>query len=211
VRVALLAIATALLIGFVADRIYERLFVIQVGGVSTVTPDGTPLKAIASGQIAFVNPAAKNGEPAFAIRSVSGEVLTVQMPCDCGTAPTAVKVGDTVFAGDTILEVAPTGAPLVVRASVGPDALRALVAGAQAQVRFPNGASVLASLDTKTARLAAPLPDAETQVALLPEATLDPSLTGMPVAVSVLTDPWKAIVSSSPFLAALVRNLGTLK
>jgi hypothetical protein len=102
------------LVGFVGVKLYERLFVLPVTGLSTITLDGMDLRAISPGQLDFVNPAATKGDIAFAIRTTSGEVLAVSMPCDCVVAPGSAEGGATVLAGDTVMTVAPKDAPVVI-------------------------------------------------------------------------------------------------
>lgn len=184
-----------LLVGFVGVKLYERLFVLPVTGLSTITLDGMDLRAISPGQLDFVNPAATKGEIAFAIRTTAGEVLAVSMPCDCVVAPGAAQGGATVLAGDTVMTVAPKEAPVVISSKVDGNGLRALASGAHAEVHLPNGAVTTASLDAKqlpgllrSATDAAAIP-----VTLVPATALDQSTVGSPVDVLIKSDPLAAV------------------
>jgi hypothetical protein len=184
-----------LLVGFVGVKLYERLFVAPVTGLSTVTLDGMDLRAISPGQLDFVNPAAVKGDIAFAIRTTSGEVLAVSMPCDCVVAPGSAQTGATVLAGDTVMTVAPADAPVVISSKVDGNGLRMLASGAHAEVHLPNGTVTNATLDSKelpgllrSATDATAIP-----VTLVPATALDPNTVGSPVEVLIKADPLAAV------------------
>lgn len=184
-----------LLVGFVGVKLYERLFVLPVTGLSTITLDGMDLRAISPGQLDFVNPAAAKGEVAFAIRTTSGEVLAVSMPCDCVVAPGAAQSGATVLAGDTVMTVAPREAPVVISSKVDGNGLRALASGAHAEVHLPDGSSTTATLDAKElpGLLRGATDGAAIPVTLVPATALDPSVVGTPVDVLIKSDPLAAV------------------
>jgi alginate biosynthesis protein Alg44 len=185
-----------LLVGFVGVKLYERLFVTPVTGLSTITLDGMDLRAISPGQLDFVNPAATQGEIAFAIRTTAGEVLAVSMPCDCIVAPGAAQSGATVLAGDTVMTVAPRDAQSVITSHVDGNGLRKLASGAHAEVHLPDGSVTNASLDP--AELPGLLRSATADglsipVTLVPATPLEPSLLGAPVEVLITSDPLAAV------------------
>jgi len=184
-----------LLVGFVGVKLYERLFVLPVTGLSTITLDGMDLRAISPGQLDFVNPAATKGEIAFAIRTTSGEVLAVSMPCDCVVAPGAAQGGATLLAGDTVMTVAPKEAPVVISSKVDGNGLRALASGAHAEVHMPNGAVTTASLDAKElpGLLRSATDGTAIPVTLVPATALDQSTVGSPVDVLIKSDPLAAV------------------
>ena len=184
-----------LLVGFVGVKLYERLFVLPVTGLSTITLDGMDLRAISPGQLDFVNPAATKGEIAFAIRTTSGEVLAVSMPCDCVVAPGAAQGGATVLAGDTVMTVAPKEAPVVISSKVDGNGLRALASGAHAEVHMPDGAVTTASLDAKElpGLLRSATDGTAIPVTLVPATQLDQSTVGSPVDVLIKSDPLAAV------------------
>ena len=194
-RWGLLAGVGLLLVGFVGVKLYERFFVAPVHGLSTLTLQGMNLRAISSGQIDFVNPAAKQGEIAFAIRASSGEVLAVSMPCDCVVAPGHAASGATVLAGDPVMTVAPADAPVAVSARVDGNGLRLLVAGAIAEIELPDGTTTTATLDrTELPALmrgyveGTPIP-----VTLLAQGVLPMDAIGTPVNVWIKSDPLAAL------------------
>lgn len=186
-----------LLVGFVGVKLYERLFVTPVTGLSTITLDGMDLRAISPGQLDFVNPAATQGEIAFAIRTTAGEVLAVSMPCDCVVSPGAAQSGATVLAGDTVMTVAPADAQAVITSHVDGNGLRKLASGAHAEVHLPNGSVTSATLDP--AELPGLLRTAKAgdgtaiPVTLVPATPLEPSLVGAPVDVLITADPLAAV------------------
>jgi len=184
-----------LLVGFVGVKLYERLFVAPVSGLSTVSLAGMDLRAISPGQLDFVNPAAKKGDIAFAIRTTSGEVLAVSMPCDCVVAPGAAEGGATVLAGDTVMTVAPADAPVVVSANVDGHGLKMLASGAIAEVHMPDGTVTSAALDLK--ELPGLLRTATDGVAipvdLIPTQPLQVAAVGQPVDVLIKSDPLAAV------------------
>ena len=194
------------LVGFVCERIYDRFFVARIDGLSFVTLDGTTLRATSSGQIEFVGANAR-GDPAFAIRTLSGAVLTVQMPCDCTVAPGAARVGDTVVAGETVMQVATADAPVVVHARVTPDLLRDLAAGDLASIQFPDGSATPARLDTSA--LAASTYNltggGDVDVVLAPTAAVPRQAVGTPVSVVIATNPF---AGASRLIASLAGAVG---
>lgn len=184
-----------LLVGFVGIKLYERLFVLPVTGLSTITLDGMDLRAISPGQLDFVNPAAVKGDIAFAIRTTSGEVLAVSMPCDCVVAPGSAQGGATVLAGDTVMTVAPKDAPVVISSKVDGNGLRALASGAHAEVHMPNGTVTTATLDAKElpGLLRSATDGTAIPVTLVPATALDQSTVGSPVDVLIKSDPLAAV------------------
>jgi hypothetical protein len=186
-----------LLVGFVGVKLYERLFVVPVPGLSTVTLDGMDLRAISPGQLDFVNPAATQGEIAFAIRTTAGEVLAVSMPCDCVVAPGAAQSGATVLAGDTVMTVAPSDARAVITSHVDGNGLRKLASGAHAEVHLPDGTVTSAALDPAELpgllRSATVAEGIAIPVSLVPTTPLEHSLVGAPVEVLITSDPLAAV------------------
>ena len=183
-----------LLAGFVGVKLYERLFVAPVTGLSTVSLAGMDLRAISPGQLDFVNLAARKGEIAFAIRTTSGEVLAVSMPCDCVVAPGAAEGGATVLAGDTVMTVAPADAPVVISAQVDGHGLKMLASGAVAEVHLPDGTVTNAALDLKElpGLLRTATDGVAISVDLIPTQPLQVADVGLPVDVLIKSDPLAA-------------------
>lgn len=194
-----------LLVGFVGVKLYERLFVLPVTGLSTVSLDGTGLRAISPGQLDFVNPAAAKGEVAFAIRTTSGEVLAVSMPCDCVVAPGAAESGATVLAGDVVMTIAPKDAPVVIASHVDANGLKALANGASAEVHLTDGSAVSATLDRADmpAIMRSIADEKSIAVNLVPAVAIPVAQVGSPVDVVIKSDPIAAI---SRFFS--IRSLG---
>jgi hypothetical protein len=183
-----------LLVGFVGLKLYERLFVAPVTGLSTVSLAGMDLRAISPGQLDFVNTGAGKGDIAFAIRTTSGEVLAVSIPCDCIVAPGAARTGATVLAGDTVMTVAPPDAPVVVSAQVDGHGLKMLASGAIAEVRMPDGTVTSAALDqTELPSLLRTATGAAISVDLIPRQPLAAAAVGLPVDVLIKSDPLAAV------------------
>ena len=183
----LITVASVALFGFVGSKIYERAFVAHADGVSLISKNNTALRAVSSGQLDFVDPNAAQGQVAYAVRTTSGDLVSISMPCDCVALPGALTTGATVLAGDAVMRVAVADATTQVDASVPLQAYRALVAGATAQVELGNGAVVSAALQPGTVTVPQGSNDDAVQVVLLPQAEIDPSLIGTPVSVTVGT------------------------
>lgn len=205
IRWGLFAGLGLLLVGFVGAKLYERLFVLPVTGLSTVSLDGTGLRAISPGQLDFVNPAAVMGDVAFAIRTTSGEVLAVSMPCDCVVAPGSAETGATVLAGDVVMTIAPKDAQVVIASHVDANGLRVLSSGALAEVHLPDGRVTSAALDrADMPAIMRSIADEEfIAVNLVPAAPIPLSEVGSPVEMVIKSDPIAAIAR---FFA--VRSLG---
>lgn len=209
--VVLLALALGLL-AFVGSRLYERLFVMPLPGLSSIALAGTSLRAISSGQIDYVNPAAKSGEVAFAIRTNSGDTLAISMPCDCVVAPGHAVGGATVLAGEAIMTVAAPDAPVVISTQLDDHALRMLAAGAIADVQLPNGSVVAAGLDSSALPgiLRSATPGMAIPANLVPSTPLAADAVGTPVDVRIKADPFgnfrRAVVN---LFAQVIPGFGT--
>jgi alginate biosynthesis protein Alg44 len=193
VNICLMLAATALLAAIATRVIHERFFVVRADGFSTVGAEGLAMRAISSGQIDFIDIDAKKGEPLFNIRSTSGGVFTVTMPCDCRVIPGNVPVGSTVLAGDAILQVASRDAKPVVRTILNPDALHLLSAGATAEIRLSDGRLVFAGFDDAHFAATAVSSSGGREVTLIPDAGLSNSDLGKPVSVRIVSDPLKSL------------------
>ena len=92
--------------GLVAGKLFQRVFTHRLATPVVAGFDGRTLAATATGQVEFLDPQAKPGEVAYAIRANTGQVLSVAMPCDCRVEVLGVEAGSTVFAGDPVLREA---------------------------------------------------------------------------------------------------------
>jgi len=143
--VAIIALS-ALLVTLVAQRVFQRAFTTTLATPAIAGFDGRTLAATATGQIDFLNPQAKPGEVAFAIRANSGETLSVTMPCDCRIEPLGVEAGATVFAGDPILRLSAPDAPLILSGSLPAGRAIDLAAADHVELRFADGTHFAATL-----------------------------------------------------------------
>jgi alginate biosynthesis protein Alg44 len=137
---------TALLLGLVATKVFQRVFTYRLATPAVVGFDGRTLAATATGQIDFLDPEAKAGDVAYAIRSNTGQALSVVMPCDCRVEVLGVEAGSTVFAGDPVLRVSDPDAPLVLTGTVLPEETLDLAQASAVDLRFADGQEVTAHL-----------------------------------------------------------------
>lgn len=151
-----LLLLTAALVGLVAGKLFQRVFTDRLSAPMVAGFEGRTLAATATGQIDFLNLEAKTGEVAFAIRSNTGQMLSVTMPCACRVEDLGVEPGSTVFAGDPILRVSSPDAPVVMTGSVMPEELLDLARASVVDLRFADGGRVAARLTPGSLGSAAP-------------------------------------------------------
>lgn len=144
---ALLAL-TLLLIGLVAGKVHQRVFTRTLATPALATLEGQTLAATATGQIDFLNPEAKAGEVAFAIRANTGQTLSVVLPCDCQVQLLGVEEGSTVFAGDPVLRASPPDAGVTLTGTALPEELLDLSRAGSVEVTFADGSEITARLAT---------------------------------------------------------------
>lgn len=199
----LLTAASLALFGFVGSKVYERVFVSQAQGVSLLSKTSTTLRAVNAGQVDFVDVNAALGQVAYTVRTVSGDLVSIAMPCDCSVLPGALAVGATVLAGDIVMNVAALDAATEIRTSVDMAAYRALYNGTPADVRLNTGAMVVATLLPDSVIAQADAAQDSVSVILVPQDSIDPALIGTPVSVSINT------INSNPAVS-FVRELVSL-
>jgi alginate biosynthesis protein Alg44 len=176
--------ATVLLVGAVGMLAYARIFTTPLDAAGLVTQDGLTLTAIAAGQVDYVNLDADPGEVAFTIRSSTGEMLSIAMPCDCSLTPMGAVVGATVQAGDPMLSVHAPDAPVLVTTQVPADLLLDLAFADHVTMEFADGVTVSASADP--ASLRAPSGAETVPVRLIPVEPLDPARAGQLAQLTVI-------------------------
>ncbi len=147
-----LVLATALLVGLAGKLIYKRAYTFEIAAPGRAMQDGMTLGAIAAGQLDYVNVDAGEGEVAFSIRTTSGTLLSIAMPCTCDAKLLGTTVGATVQAGDALMAVSKPDAPLVVNTEVTPEELLELAFSDHVTVRFPDGETILARAETDSLR-----------------------------------------------------------
>lgn len=142
----LLLVLTVALVGLVAGKLFQRVFTHRLATPVVAGFDGRTLAATATGQVEFLDPQAKPGEVAYAIRANTGQVLSVAMPCDCRVEVLGVEAGSTVFAGDPVLRVSAPDAGLVATGFVLPEEMLDLARASGVDLRFADGLHVAAGL-----------------------------------------------------------------
>jgi hypothetical protein len=121
-------VALSLTLAVVAAKlVYERVFSKEVQQLAVLSTGGQALRAVASGQISYLNLGAKRGEVLYTLQSISGTTLSINMPCDCKVLPMNAGEGSTVMAGDTIVEIIDRATAPVVQAVVTAEQAKQLV------------------------------------------------------------------------------------
>lgn len=143
---AVIVLLSALLVTLAAQKVFQRAFTATLTTPAIVGFEGRTLAATATGQVDFINSAAKLGEVAFAIRANSGQTLSVVMPCDCRVEGTGVEAGSTVFAGDPVLRLSAVDAPLILTGAIPADQVMQLAAADHLELVFADGSRMAATL-----------------------------------------------------------------
>jgi alginate biosynthesis protein Alg44 len=146
VRVCFALGAGAALAAFVASRIYDRMFTHDQAGASYVATDTVILAAPVTGQVTYLNRAAKAGEPAITVLGDDGRQVSVDMPCDCTLMEPLVAVGSRVSGGTPAGELIGKNTPIYVTAAVDGDLLLTLYKNPRIAVTFPDGKTVQAAV-----------------------------------------------------------------
>jgi mannuronan synthase len=173
---AAMALATVVLLGGASMLAYSRIFTQPIATPGRAMQDGMTLGAIAAGQLDYVNLEASEGEVAFSIRTITGDLLSIAMPCTCTATLQGTAVGATVQSGDAVLTVSQPDAPLVITTQVTPDELLQLAFADHVNIRFADGETIRARAETEGLRSQAG--DALIPVRLIPDAALPASRAG---------------------------------
>jgi hypothetical protein len=179
--------ASLVLAGIAANLVYERVFSKEVKQLAVLSAGGQPLRAIASGQISYLDLGATRGEVLYTLQSVSGTTLSVNMPCDCKILPTRAGEGSTVMAGDPIVEVVDETATPVVQAVVSADQAKQLVSGDIAELRFSDGKVIFGNLAQNAEALTAVGNEGEMRALIEPSTELGSEAAGSPVSVRIIS------------------------
>jgi mannuronan synthase len=171
-----MVLATALLLGGASTLAYSRIFTQPIATPGRAMQDGMTLGAIAAGQLDYVNLEAGEGEVAFSIRTITGDLLSIAMPCTCTATLQGTAVGATVQSGDAVMTVSQPDAPLVVTTQVTSDELLQLAFADHVNIRFANGETIRARAETESLR--GQSGDALIPVRLIPEVALPASRAG---------------------------------
>lgn len=151
-----LLLLTVALVALVGSKVFQRVFTGQLSAPVVAGYDGRTLAATATGQVEFLDAAAKSGEVAFAIRANTGQVYSVVMPCDCRVEPLGVAAGSTVFAGDPVLRVSSPDAALVLTGFALPEETLDLARAGTIDLDFADGGHGVARLAPGGIGLSAP-------------------------------------------------------
>ncbi len=179
-----MVLATVLLVGGAGTLAYSRIFTQQIETPGRAMQDGLTLGAIAAGQLDYVNLEASEGEVAFSIRTISGDLLSIAMPCTCDATLQGTEVGATVQAGDAVLGVSAPDAPLVVNTQVTSDELLQLAFADHVSIRFADGETIRARAETEGLR--GQSGDALIPVRLVPDVALPASRAGQLGKVTII-------------------------
>ena len=192
-----MALATVLLLGGASMLAYSRIFTQPIATPGRAMQDGMTLGAIAAGQLDYVNLEASEGEVAFSIRTITGDLLSIAMPCTCTATLQGTAVGATVQSGDAVLTVSAPDAPLVVTTQVTSDELLQLAFADHVNIRFADGKTIRARAETQGLR--GQSGDALVPVRLIPETTLPISRAGQLGAVTIIRPlPFGLGLATSP-------------
>lgn len=171
-----MVLATVALLAGAGTLAYNRIFTQSIATPGRVMQDGMTLGAIAAGQLDYVNLEASQGEVAFSIRTTSGDLLSIAMPCTCTAQLLGTSVGATVQAGDALMTVSAPDAPVIVTTQVTSDELLAMAFADHVAIRFADGSTVRARAETESVRGGAG--DALVPVRLVPDVDLPPTRLG---------------------------------
>ncbi len=104
---------------------------------------GTEMRATSPGQIAFLNPNARQGDVVFSINSNSGDVLNFQLPCDCQVVLNEnIVEGATVLPSDPVLTFFDETVGIRVKTQMSVEGLGRAMDGERVYLDMANGRSV---------------------------------------------------------------------
>jgi alginate biosynthesis protein Alg44 len=179
--------AGLLLLGVVAELAYARLFTSDVPQLARVAVIGDNLRALANGQISYLNTTAKKGEVVYSLNAVSGSTINVTLPCVCSVSLAGVREGSTVLAGERVVELSSGPAQPIVIATMAPELAKMLLKGDIAWLRFTDGRQFSATLvDGPDAVTEDPEGGGAVTLRLLPSEPLPASAVGAPVSVTII-------------------------
>lgn len=184
-KVAATAALSLALAGIAANLIYQRIFSKDVTQLATLSAGGDPLRAVASGQISYLNPEAREGEVLYTLQAVSGTTLNITMPCDCQVLPVSTK-GSTVLAGEPVVEILKANGAPVVEAVVSAEQAKALVAGDVAELHFADGMVAYGWLADGSGSLTSANNEGDMRALIAPKAEIGKAAIGSPVTVRII-------------------------
>lgn len=181
---AAIGLLSILLVAIAWTLIYQRLYVSIVPTPGAVVSTGEVMRATATGQIVFVDLQAAEGEVALAIQSVSGDVQSLMMPCDCTVTSKGLREGSTVLIGEPVLQLSSAGDRYLVAATIPSDMAFDLAGAREIELVFPDGTRSTATPDLGRPATGMPVGEGQT-VFLEPETPLSADRLGQPVNIRI--------------------------
>ncbi len=174
-----------LLLALAAALVGRRLLTADLQAPAQVAIAGETLRAVADGQITYLDSEAPQGDVAYAVASTSGETLSIAMPCECEALPVGIEQGSTVLAGEPVLRLVQGEPTAIVEATVPREDLFTLQQAGGAEIRLADGSSVFGRLDSRTAAVDLAPGEDVVPVRLVPEQPLSTDLAGQAVALRI--------------------------
>ncbi|TNC50848.1 hypothetical protein FHG66_07715 [Rubellimicrobium rubrum] len=171
-----------------ATLVGRRVLLTDLPAPAQIAIAGETLRAVADGQITYLDPEAPQGEVAYAVASTSGETLSIAMPCDCRSVTVGIAEGSTVLAGEPVLRLTQGEPVTIVEANVPRQDLFALQQAGGAEIRLSDGRTVFGQLDSRTSAVDLAPGEDLVPVRLMPEAPLSTDLAGQAVALRIRRD-----------------------
>ena len=183
---ALAAVALLLLLLVVAATLVgRRVFLTDLPAPAQIAIAGETLRAVADGQITYLDAEAPQGEVAYSVASTSGETLSIAMPCDCQAVTVGITEGSTVLAGEPVLRLVQGEPMAIVEANVPRHDLFALQQAGGAEIRLADGQTVFGQLDSRTAAVDLAPGEDLVPIRLVPQEPLPTELAGQAVALRI--------------------------
>lgn len=137
-----LAIAAAL-VSFLWANVYDEVYVVRTESAS-VSAKTVNVASPAVGRVTFLSAKTQVslGEPLMTVNPPIGNPITVQSPCDCVQVDQRFANGDFVKAGEPIVRLMRTDAPIVVSALVPADKMMSLYGVKTASLVYADGSTI---------------------------------------------------------------------
>lgn len=197
--------AAAILLATSWFLIEKRLLVTEFAPLGQLTAEGQTLRAVADGQIVFIDPEAAKGDVVIAIAATSGETLSLAMPCDCDVLALGIREGSTVLSGEDLLRLTEAAAPTVIEIDLPARDTIGLSAQGAAEFRLAGGGwrdAVLLDIGPAAQGDSGTVP-----VRLAPSAALDPGSIGSLVEMRLVRDAASLLAPFTDRAADLIRSV----
>ncbi len=181
-----IAVATLLLVGFVAAGIFQKLYIIPAQS-ALITADLVTVPAPSSGQLTFVasGEEVQAGEPLLTIQGPQGSnSIVIDSPCDCIVQARYNRATNFVREGAPVLVLRERTSAPYITASIPQSEVLRFYRGAKAVIEYADGTTVR---DAPIERLPSLSNDSASNgrflVKLAPGRELENSAIGQPVSV----------------------------